>query len=150
MRKQQKRFNKQKSHLFWYRNPGTTDFELRRNYTAVTSPRTTTGGSLIKKLSMVFSPGQAPTCYRTGSAAEQRINSDTPQPQYCYSISLINAYTHAQSIHPHNNSIDRTGSIDGINSIDRIDSIDRIASIDNIDDIDSIDCIDNYIAIQCT
>ena len=48
-----------------------------------------TGDSLIKKLSMVFSPGQAPTCYRTGSAAEQRINGDTPQPHYCYYFLLL-------------------------------------------------------------
>ena len=69
--------------MFLYRNPDTTDLELRRNYTAVTSPNTTIGGSLIKKLSMVSS-GQAPTCYVTRSTAEERINGDTPQPQYYY------------------------------------------------------------------
>ena len=60
------------------------DFELRQNHTAVTSPCATTGDSLINKLFMVFSPGQAPNCYVTGSATEQQINGDTPQPQYCY------------------------------------------------------------------
>ena len=35
-------------------------------------------------------------CYETGSAAGQRINGNTPQPQLLLVFSLIIAYMHAQ------------------------------------------------------
>lgn len=51
----------------------------------------------MEKLSMVFSPGQAPTCYETGSAVVQRINGNTPRTLLSLVFSLIIAYTHAQT-----------------------------------------------------